>query len=175
MEFVRVGRIVNTHGIRGQLKVMADTDFASERFAPGEKLWIVHNGKSIRTVTVDKAQVHKGTYLISFDGMTNINEVEAYKGMWLAITSDQQHELEEDEFYHHEIIGLTVHTTQGKELGTIKEILQLGSNDVWIVKRTQNNKKDALIPYIEDVVKEVDLVKGVVLIELMEGLIDDED
>ena len=60
-------------------------------------------------------------------------------------------------------------------MGTIKEILSLGSNDVWVVKRREAKKKDALIPYIEDVVKEVDLTKGEVLVELMEGLIDDED
>ena len=81
----------------------------------------------------------------------------------------------EDEFYHHQIIGLKVVTDQGKTLGTIKEILQLGSNDVWVVKRMEPKKKDALLPYIDQVVKQVDLEKKEVLVELMEGLIDDED
>lgn len=175
MQYYRVGRIVNTFGIRGQLKVVADTDFAEERFRAGQQLVILQNDTVIETVTVAKSQTHKGTYLISLEGYDNINQVEAFKGCWLAISAEDQQALPEDEFYHHQIIGLKVVTTEGKVLGTIKEILQLGSNDVWVVKRQEPKKKDALIPYISQVVQQVDLQKGEVLIELMEGLIDDED
>lgn len=176
MTYYRIGRIVNTFGIRGQLKVIADTDFAEERFAPGNTLYVVSEQKELKhTVTVEKAQPHKGTYLLSFKGMDNINQVEGFKGLWLAIDKASQHELEEHEYYHHQIIGLKVVTTDGKVLGTIKEILQLGSNDVWVVKRATPKLKDALIPYIADVVKTVDLATATVTIELMEGLIDDED
>lgn len=175
MMYYRVGRIVNTFGIRGQVKVIADTDFAEERFAVGEMLTILNKEQAVATVTVSSSQVHKGVYVIGFAGMQNINDVEQYKGMWLAIDESQQNELPEDEFYHHQIIGLEVVTTDGKPLGKIKEILQLGSNDVWVVKRYEVGKKDALIPYIQDVVKEVSLNNGAVTVELMEGLIDDED
>lgn len=172
---IKVGRIVNTFGIRGQIKVIADTDFPEERFARGAQLHILDNNQSIAQVVVEQAHLHKGTYLITLEGYHNINQVEIYKGMWLAIDPEDQHELEDDAYYHHQIIGLEIITTQGQALGKVKEILSLGSNDVWVVKRTQPGKKDALIPFIEDVVKNVNLEKGQATIELMEGLIDDED
>lgn len=175
MKYYRIGRIVNTFGIRGQLKVIADTDFAEERFSSGQKLVILKDDAFVKEVVVANAQLHKGTYLVSFEEYNNINQVEAFKGCWLVISADDQQELPEDEFYHHQIIGLKVLTTEGKHLGTIKEILQLGSNDVWVVKRPEAKKKDALIPYISQVVQQVNLEKGEVLIELMEGLIDDEN
>lgn len=82
-------------------------------------------------------------------------------------------ELEENEFYYHEIIGATVVDEDGTELGKIKEILSPGANDVWVVQRQK--KKDILLPYIDSVVKEVDTKNGIVRVEIPEGLIDDEN
>ncbi|UUX34105.1 ribosome maturation factor RimM [Fundicoccus culcitae] len=171
----KIARIVNTHGIKGQLKIIADTDFVEERFASGNRLSIVKDDKVLQEVHVASIIQSKGTYIVAFDEFHNINEVEVFKGAWLAIDEDQQEVLDDDSYYHHQIVGLKVVTTEGVELGTIKEILALGSNDVWVVKRKENGKKDALIPFIKDVVKDVDLDRQVVVIELMEGLIDDAD
>ncbi|XJS09715.1 ribosome maturation factor RimM [Aerococcaceae bacterium WGS1372] len=173
MKFFRVGRIVNSFGIKGEFKIIADTDFPEERFAKGAELSIIDNNTAVRSLTVENSRLSKGTYIIKFKEINNINEVEPYKNMWLAVREDQQQSLEEHEFYYHEIIGLTVKTTEGKEIGMIKDILDLGSNDVWVIQR--HKAKDALIPYIEDVVKEVNIEEGLVIIELMEGLIDDEN
>ncbi|WP_124057707.1 ribosome maturation factor RimM [Vaginisenegalia massiliensis] len=175
MTYYRIGKIVNTFGIKGQVKVLVDTDFAEERFQPGQTLYIVQENQLVDQVTVDQAQVHKGAYLLSFVGYHNINLVEAYKGMWLAIDETQQHELEEDEFYQHQIIGLSVFDENNRLLGTIKDIIQLGSNDVWVVKAAKPKCKDILLPYISQVVKQVDLENGQVHVELMEGLVDDEN
>ncbi|MBR7927108.1 ribosome maturation factor RimM [Aerococcaceae bacterium zg-ZUI334] len=171
----KIGRIVNTFGIRGQVKVIADTDFPEERFKAGSTLYLLKDEQVVETLTVAAAQLHKGTYLVSFENYTNINQVESFKNLWLAIDASQQQPLEDDEFYHHQIIGLDVVTTDGKMLGKVKEILSLGSNDVWVVKRSKPNLKDALIPYIDDVVKSVNLADNIATIELMEGLIDDEN
>lgn len=175
MDQYRIARIVNTFGIRGQVKVIANTDFAEERFKKGQQLTVARDGEELATVTVEKAQINKGTYILTFEEYDNINQVEHFKEAWLLIDAEEQLPLPEDEFYHHQIIGLKVHTTEGKTLGIVKEILALGSNDVWVVQRPEAKKKDALIPYITEVVKEVDLEKGEVLVELMAGLIDDED
>lgn len=169
----KIARIVNTHGIKGQVKIIAETDFVDERFKKGNQLNIVKDNQLMQVVHVESIIQHKGTYLVSFREFNNINQVEVFKDAWLTIDKEQQEELEDDSFYHHQIIGLDVITTQGLQLGKIKEILTLGSNDVWVVKRKEAGKKDALIPYIEDVVKTVDLDKQLVTIELMEGLIDD--
>lgn len=174
MDYIQVGRIVNTYGIKGDLKVLSDTDFPQERFAIGNQLFIV-KGQETVNVTIDGCRPHKGSYIIHLKEFNHINQVEKYKTGLLAIRPDQQHELEDQAFYYHQIIGLRVITSQGQDLGHIKDILELGSNDVWVVKRKEAGKKDALLPYIDDVIKDVNLETGLVTVELMEGLIDDED
>ncbi|WP_337020518.1 ribosome maturation factor RimM, partial [Oceanobacillus massiliensis] len=115
-------------------------------------------------------RIHKGFDLLQFEGYGNINLVESFKGCELKIGEDQLSELDEDEFYYHEIIGCEVFTADERRLGKIKEILSPGANDVWVVK--QESGKDLLIPYIEQVVKNIDIDSKKVVIEPMEGLLD---
>ena len=111
--------------------------------------------------------------MLTFEGYPNINDVETFRDGILKVSEDDLTDLEENEFYYYEIIGLNVIDEDGENLGKIKEILSTGANDVWIVQR--KGKKDVLIPYIESVVKEIDLDAGVVHVEIPEGLIDDEN
>ncbi|MFC0301446.1 ribosome maturation factor RimM [Virgibacillus soli] len=164
-----VGKIINTHGIRGEVKVKRITDFA-ERFSVGNTLHVDMNGQ-IKQVEIDGYRVHKGFDLLHFAGYDNINDVEKWKGAILKISDDQLTDLEEDEYYFHEIIGCEVYTNDDVYLGVITEILTPGANDVWVVRRV-NEGKDVLIPYIEQVVKTVDISNKKVTIELMEGLLD---
>ncbi|MDO6449662.1 ribosome maturation factor RimM [Oceanobacillus profundus] len=163
-----VGKIVNTHGIRGEVKVLRISDF-EERFAPGEKLFVVKDEQSIE-LEITAHRMHKGFDLLQFEGYTNINDVETFKGCKLKISEAQLTELQQDEYYYHEIIGCEVFTTAGENIGKIKEILSPGANDVWVVK--QQAGKDILIPYIDDVVTEVDVANKKIVVELMEGLLD---
>ncbi|MUK89937.1 ribosome maturation factor RimM [Ornithinibacillus sp. L9] len=164
-----VGKIVNTHGIRGDVKVLRISDF-DERFHIGETLYIELGTNDMHSLIIDGHRIHKGFDLLHFKGYDNINDVEHFKGSFLKISEDQQDELEENEYYYHEIIGCQVQTTDQRELGVIKEILSPGANDVWVVK--QKKGKDILIPYIEEVVKEIDVEAKHVVIEPMEGLLD---
>ncbi|MMZ62814.1 Ribosome maturation factor RimM [compost metagenome] len=107
--------------------------------------------------------------IVKFKEYGNINDVEKYKGSMLKITADRQGELGQDEFYFHQIVGCEVFTEEGELLGTIKEILTPGANDVWVVK--QKNGKDLLLPYIEEVVLQVDVSEKRVTVRLMEGLL----
>ena len=107
-------------------------------------------------------------WLVKFKGYDNINDVQNFRDHELMVTEDEQQPLEEGQYYYHQIIGLTVKTLEGRELGVIKEILSPGANDVWVVKRA--GQSDLLLPVIDDVVKNVDLYKGEVDVELMEGL-----
>lgn len=158
-----VGKIVNTHGIRGEVKVVRISDF-EERFNPGETVFIVkETGEKVKLV-IDQHRFHKGFDLLHFKGYDNINDVESFKGTYLKIDESQLTELEENEFYYHEIIGCEVVTTKGEQVGVVKEILSPGANDVWVVKRNQG--KDILIPYIEDVVKHVDINEKKLLLNL---------
>ncbi|WP_339227685.1 ribosome maturation factor RimM [Oceanobacillus sp. FSL K6-2867] len=163
-----VGKIVNTHGIRGEVKVLRISDF-EERFAPGEKLCVIKDKQTIE-LTIAAHRVHKGFDLLQFEGYTNINEVEDFKGCKLKINETQLTELDQDEYYYHEIIGCEVFTAAGENIGKIKEILSPGANDVWVVK--QKVGKDILIPYIDDVVTKVDVASKKIVVEPMEGLLD---
>ncbi|MGX7106912.1 ribosome maturation factor RimM [Hutsoniella sourekii] len=175
MNHIRIARVVNTFGIRGELRLLADTDFPEQRFEQGASVYLIKDGLPDQKLTVEQARANKGHYIISFQEIDNINQVESYKGGYLTIDSDQQEELAEGDYYYHQIIGLKVYTDEEELLGTIKDILELGSNDVWVVKSHKPGRKDILLPFIDDVIKEVDLETGKVQVELMEGLIDDEN
>lgn len=168
MEFYNVGKIVNTHGIRGEVRVMATTDFVEERFAAGETLYLQQAVGEPLALTVESARPHKGFILVKFKDYDNINDVQGFRNRELLVSAADQQPLEDGQYYYHQIIGLKVKTVEGRELGTIKEILSPGANDVWVVKRA--GKQDLLLPVIDDVVKTVDLENGEVIVELMEGL-----
>ncbi|EWG11933.1 ribosome maturation factor RimM [Cytobacillus firmus] len=170
-KWFNVGKIVNTHGIKGEARVISKTDFAEDRYKPGNKLYLFMpdtKGDPIE-LTVKSHRTHKSFDLLTFEGYENINQIEKMKGGILKISEEQLGDLEEDEFYYHEIIGCTVETLDGEEVGKIKEILSPGANDVWVIKA--KGGKEILIPYIEDVVKEVNVEDKLVKINAIEGLL----
>lgn len=171
----RVGKVVNTHGIRGDLKVLPQTDFPEERFAPGKKLLLCNeeSGESI-DVKITSARLQKNVYVIKLDGYSNINDVEKFKGWSLKISESDQGKLDEGQYYYHEIIGCQVVTDQGEELGEIVEILSPGANDVWVVETKgafKKKTKQLLLPVIDEVVLKVEPKQRLVTVALMEGLI----
>lgn len=171
MEWFNVGRIVNTHGIRGEVRVLSTTDFEEERFAVGIKLAAFKkDDKKPTWVTIESVRRHKNFILLTFEGMNNINLVEPFKEGMLKITKDQMTDdlLEENEYFFHEIIGCTIVSEEGETIGAVTDILQTGANDVWVVKGT---KKEHYIPYIEDIVKEINIDEKKIVIHVMEGLL----
>ncbi|BDG48073.1 ribosome maturation factor RimM [Parageobacillus sp. KH3-4] len=170
-KWFNVGKIVNTHGIRGEVRVISRTDFPEERYKKGNTLYIfMEKSEEPIEVIVKSHRVHKSFDLLSFEGYDSINLVEKFKGAMLKVPESQLGELNEGEYYFHEIIGCTVVTEEGETVGTVSEILTPGANDVWVVKR--NNGKEVLIPYIEDVVKNVDVEAKIITIRPMEGLLE---
>lgn len=168
-KYYNVGKIVNTHGVRGEVRVISSTDFPEERYEKGSFLYIEVSPNQMLEVKVSSHRLHKNFHLLTFEGYDNLNDVEEFKGKMLKINEDQLNDLDEDEFYYHEIIDCEVYTEEGLKLGKIKEILSPGANDVWVVKR--QGEKDLLLPYIGDVVKNVDVENKKVIVHLMEGLI----
>jgi len=164
-----VGKIVNTHGIRGELKVLRITDF-EDRFQIGETLYIARENADPVPLTIDNHRMNKGFDRVHFTDYDDINDVEAFKVAYLQIAESHLTELDENEFYYNEIIGCDVFTANGENVGIITEILAPGANDVWVVKR--ENGSEVLIPYIEDIVKSVNVERADITIEPMEGLLD---
>lgn len=172
MDYLNVGKIVNTQGLQGELRVLSVTDFAEERFKKGSCLSIFdESDQHLLDVEIASHRKHKHFDIVKFKGLYHINDVEKYKGTMLKVAKDNLSDLGEDEFYYHEIIGSEVYENDVL-IGQIKEIMQPGANDVWVVKR--KGKKDLLLPYIPSVVLHVDVAANRVDVEIMEGL-DDED
>ncbi|RYL95362.1 ribosome maturation factor RimM [Sporolactobacillus sp. THM7-4] len=173
MDWLYVGKIVNTHGLRGEVKVISATDFSEERFARGATLY-VRNEKtdSYRPFTVKSYRRNKQFDYLTFENYDSINEIEPFKGCSLYVRKDQLSELSNGDFYYYQIIGAEVVTDTGVSLGTIKEILSPGANDVWVVK---TKGKDILLPCITDVIKSVDTDQKRITVHLIPGLVDDAD
>lgn len=169
-KFFNVGKIVNTHGIRGEVRVISRTDFPEERYKVGNTLFLFMTGsKDPVELIVKSHRTHKNFNLLTFEGYDNVNQVESMKGGILKVPESQRGELEEGEFYFQDIIGCNMVTTEGEEIGKVVEILTPGANDVWVVKGPKG--KEVLIPYIEDIVKKVDIQEKMIVIEPMEGLL----
>ncbi|MFS0613208.1 ribosome maturation factor RimM [Lederbergia ruris] len=170
-QWFNVGKIVNTHGIQGEVRVISNTDFSEQRFAIGQHLHLfLPNNQSPLKLTIKSHRKHKNFDLLSFEGYNNINEVEHWRNAVLKVSEEQLETLPEGEYYFHEIIGCTVLDENRKPIGIVNEILTPGANDVWVVKSKEG--KEYLIPYIEDVVVEISIEKKEILIHPIEGLLD---
>lgn len=167
---LKVGKIVNTHALKGEVKVISSTDFEEQRFEKGTVLLLTRGNQLIKEVEVEGYRNHKNSLLVKFKGIDTVEEAEKFKNLQIKIDSSNVGELEDNEFYFHEIIGCKVYDENNNELGEIIEILTPGANDVWVVKNVQG--REYLIPYIEDVVKKVDVNNKIINIEVMEGLFD---
>ncbi len=173
-EYVRVGEIVNTHGIKGEVRVIAQTDFPFERFAPGQHLYLLKEDGSLKAeFIVFSHRQHKQFDLILFEGFDNINQVLDFVGYDLFVKEDQLGSLDENSFYIHDLIGLEVRDDQGRPLGSLKEVLTAAANDVWVVQRP--GQDDLLLPVIQEVIQKVNLEEGCIQVKLLEGMDGYED
>lgn len=155
-------------GLQGEVRVKSLSDFSHERFKKNSLLSLFdEKDQFVSELKVSRSREQKNLWIIKFEGLNSINEVEKYKFFNLKIKEEQLSELEENEFYYHEIIGLEVFE-KGEKIGIISEILQPGANDVWMVKR--EGKKDLLLPYIASVILHVNIEEQRVDVEIPEGL-----
>jgi 16S rRNA processing protein RimM len=170
-KWYNVGKIVNTHGLRGEVRVLSLTDFPEERYKKGNTLSIFKaDEKEGIPITIAAYRKHKTFDLLTFENYTSIQLVEPFKGSILKVNEEQLGDLNEGEFYFHEIVGCEVRTVDGDVIGNVTEVLTPGANDVWVVE--SSDRKEVYIPYIEDVVKSVDTDKKLIIIEPMDGLLE---
>lgn len=173
MEYLEVGKIVNTHGIKGEVRVQSVTNQAEIRYQAGNTLKVMLKDGKEKMLTVKTHRQHKSFDLITFEEITSIAEAETWIGAQLYVAIDQLNEVPEDEHYVHELIGMQVVQESGEVIGSLKEILFYPANDVWVVSR--KNQKDLLLPAISEVIRSVDYATQTITIHLMEGLDPDED
>lgn len=165
--YLRIGVITKTHGIRGEVKVFPTTDDIN-RFENLKKVFL-DTGKDYITLEIENVKYFKQLIILKFKGIDNINDIEKYRGKDILITRDQAIELEEDEYFIYDLIDSEVFTDDGKKLGILTEILTTGANDVYVVKTKDN--KEVLLPSIKDCILDVDINNKKVIVHLMDGLI----
>jgi len=167
---LNVGKIVNTHGIKGELKIWPQTDFPEVRFKPGAKLMMIppEAGQPVE-IEIVSSREQKNMYVVRLKGFDNINQVEKYKGWELKVSEEERVPLDEGEYYFRDIIGCEVVTEDGETLGQVADILSPGANDIWVVKMPKG--KELLLPVIDDVVLDVDVTARKIKVHLMEGLL----
>lgn len=165
---LRVGVYANTHGIAGEIKVYPTTDDV-ERFKKLKKVYL-DTGKDMLEWEISGVKFFKNMVILKFKGINNINDIEKYKGKDLYITREQAVPLEENEYFICDVIDALVVTEDGTELGRIKEVLQTGANDVYVIENQK--KKEILLPVIKDCILDIDFEHKIVKAHLMPGLID---
>lgn len=162
----QVGAIANTHGLRGEVKVYPTTDDPA-RYRELEEV-IADTGKQQMTLELERVRFFKQMVIVKFKGIDDINDAEKYKGAKLYVTRENALDLGEDEYFVADLVGLRAETEEGEELGTLKDILQTGANDVYVIR--QGNGKDLLVPAIRDCVKKIDTENGRIVVHLLPGL-----
>ncbi|MCT4544201.1 MAG: ribosome maturation factor RimM [Vallitalea sp.] len=168
MDYFNIGKIVNTHGIRGEVKVIPLTDEPS-RFELLEYVYIDTN-KKIDKYTIKNIKYFKNMIIIKFEEIEDMNHAEALKQSIIKIPRELALPLQEDEYYIQDLIGIKVSTEDGKYLGILEDVIITGSNDVYLVK--DDNNKEVLIPALKECIKKVDMKNKIMIVSLLEGLID---
>lgn len=167
-DMLRVGVFANTHGIRGEIKVYPTTDDVT-RFKKLKVLYL-DKGTELMKLEVSSVRFFKNMVIMKFKGIDTINDIEKYKGKDLLIERRQAVPLQENEYFICDIIDSKVVTKEGAEIGTLKEVLQTGANDVYVVKTKEG--KEVLFPVIEECVLDVNTEEKVVTVRLMPGIMD---
>jgi 16S rRNA processing protein RimM len=157
MDFITIGKIIATRGIKGKITIEVTTDFP-QRFTPSSQVYV-----NRQPMLIEDTEWHQKKAVIKLDAINSVTEARKVIGQLLEIDHDQLFPLPEGQYYHFEIIGLEVRTTEGELLGNITDILTTPSNDNYILNRADNQ---ILIPAIEDVIVSIEPDKGYITIKI---------
>ncbi len=164
-----MGRVSAPHGLRGELRVLPLTDFP-ERFHRRRSLWVEGEGEPRR---VEWVRFHGDSLLVKLAGIDDREAAAGLRGRHLAVPAFELPPLPPGTYYHHQLLGLTAVTPDGRELGRVTDILRTGANDVYVVEPVGGGRA-RLIPALASVVT-VDLARGIILVRPQPGLLDDAD
>ena len=166
-DLLKVGVITTTHGVRGEVKVYPTTD-EPERFLDLEYV-LLDTGKELRRLDIKNVRFFKNLVILKFDGIDNINDIEKYKGRDLWIPREEAQELDEDEYYIADLLGMKVLLEDGSEFGTLKNVMETGANDVYIVDSVEHG--EVLLPAIKECILDVYIETNTMTVHLMKGLL----
>jgi 16S rRNA processing protein RimM len=164
--YLRVGVISSTHGIRGEVKVFPTTDDVN-RFNDLKKV-LLDTGKELIPLEIEGVKYFKQMAILKFKGINDINEIEKYRGKDLLVNREDAVKLEKDEYFIYDLIDSEVVTDEGEVLGKLTEIMTTAANDVYIVKKKDG--KEILLPSIKECILDIDVENKKITVHLMNGL-----
>lgn len=165
---LQVGVISSTHGVRGEVKVFPTTDDV-KRFKRLKEV-ILETGKEELLLEIEGVKFFKQFAILKFKGFDNINDIEKYKGKSLFVTRKNAVPLRRDEYFIADLQGLSVEDEDGNLIGTLRDVMETGANDVYIVDMTDG--REVLLPAIKECILEVDVEGGKIRVHMMDGLLD---
>ena len=163
-KYLEVGKIVGTFGIKGELKLFSESDFIEQRLKKGNVLYIYQNGK-YSPVTIDKARFHKNLWMISINGITDINEVMSYVGFSLYVDTETAPALDEGEYYCDDLIDMEVYNQNDELMGIVVDVLEIPTYKLLEIK---SGDKKFLVPFIDEFI--IDVLDDKIIINEIEGL-----
>lgn len=166
-QLMEIGKIVNTYGIKGFLKVVPYTDDIT-RFEDLKSIYI-ETKNSLKTVIIEDVKYSKNLVLLKIKGIDDINTAKNYKNCYIKIDRKDAVKLPEDSYFIVDLIGVNVYTDNNEELGKIEDVYSTGANDIYVVKDDMG--KQVLLPAIGDVIKDVDIQNKKMIVHLIDGLV----
>ena len=167
-DLLQVGIITSTHGVSGEVKVYPTTD-DPRRFRRLKEV-VLDTGKEKMNLEIEGVKFFKQFVILKFKGLDNINDIEKYRQKSLYVTRKNAVRLQRDEYFIADLIGLKVQDEDGKELGTVKDVIETGANDVYEVEMADG--KSLLLPAIKQCILNVDVENGTMQVHVLEGLLD---
>ena len=167
-DLLQVGIITSTHGVRGEVKVYPTTD-DPRRFRRLKEV-VLDTGKEKMNLEIEGVKFFKQFVILKFKGLDNINDIEKYRQKSLYVTRKNAVRLQRDEYFIADLIGLKVQDEDGKELGTVKDVIVTGANDVY--EGEMADGKSLLLPAIKQCILNVDVENGTMQVHVLEGLLD---
>lgn len=166
----QVGVITSTHGVRGEVKVFPTTD-DSKRFKRLKEV-ILDTGKEEKVLEIEGVKFFKNMVILKFKGYDNINDIEKYRQCSLYVTRANAVRLRRNEYFVADLIGMDVFLEDGSHFGTLKDVMETGANDVYVMETLTG--KEVLVPAIKDCILKVEPEEGRMEIHLLPGLMDEE-
>lgn len=166
-EYFEIGQIVNTSGLKGEIKIKPFTDDIT-KFNKFKTIYVSMK-EELKEFKIEHVRFSKNMVFLKLEGINTIDEAENYRNLYLKIKRDKNEELEKDTYYVVDILDCKVYTEEQTELGKVIDVFSTGSNDVYVVKNELGEQ--VLLPAIKDVIKNIDIENKTIIVHFLEGLI----
>lgn len=168
-EFLEIGQIVNTHGLKGYLKIMPFTDDVSI-FDTLKTVYVMYKGNLVN-FNIEDVRYVKNMLHLKLENINDIDEAEKYKGCYLKIDRNNAKKLDKNTYFIVDLIGIDVYNMNNEKIGVLEDIIKTGSNDVYFVKC--NDGKQILLPAISKAIKKIDIENNLIIVDVNQGVVNE--